>query len=437
MTMNFASPATTDNYATAFVPNIQANQTALAQMLDSTNVIITGTPPTYAKRYNRTTTYLEEYSGSTWATLAVRVGNSDQLGGQLPAYYQVALGYTPYNSTNPSNYISGITSANVTTALGYTPVNAAAATTFSVTISVPSATAAAHAVNYGQAEARYATIAGLAASIAAPQAYIASSMNGGQLAGLRNRVINGNFNINQRAVSGTVTLAAGAYGHDRFRGGASGCTYTFTTSLNGNILTITAGSLQQVIEGSNLEGGSFKLSWNGTATGRVDSGSYGASGVIGTATAGTNQTVEFGTGTLGRVQYELGATVTPFEQRPIGLELGLCQRYAQVICGNPTGSGTAYSIAGIINTSTTMLFAAPLACAMRAAFSLSQMSALSTYGIATGPAGTAYTLTSIVLNTSSLNNIAFLVTTTVSGFGVGAVIFFTCTSSGLLLSAEL
>lgn len=34
-----------------------------------------------------------------------------------------ALGYTPYNSTNPSGYISGITSSMVTTALGYTPYN--------------------------------------------------------------------------------------------------------------------------------------------------------------------------------------------------------------------------------------------------------------------------------------------------------------------------
>ena len=35
-----------------------------------------------------------------------------------------ALGFTPYNSTNPSNYISGITSGMVTTALGFTPYNA-------------------------------------------------------------------------------------------------------------------------------------------------------------------------------------------------------------------------------------------------------------------------------------------------------------------------
>jgi len=36
-----------------------------------------------------------------------------------------ALGYTPYNATNPSGYISGITSGQVTTALGYTPENSA------------------------------------------------------------------------------------------------------------------------------------------------------------------------------------------------------------------------------------------------------------------------------------------------------------------------
>jgi len=36
---------------------------------------------------------------------------------------QNALGFTPYNSTNPNGYISSITSSNVTTALGYTPYN--------------------------------------------------------------------------------------------------------------------------------------------------------------------------------------------------------------------------------------------------------------------------------------------------------------------------
>ena len=34
-----------------------------------------------------------------------------------------ALGYTPYNNTNPAGYITGIAEADVTTALGYTPYN--------------------------------------------------------------------------------------------------------------------------------------------------------------------------------------------------------------------------------------------------------------------------------------------------------------------------
>src|SRR3990172_9033570 len=105
-----------------------------------------------------------------------------------------------------------------------------------------------------------------------------TSINGGQLAGLRNRIINGNFAINQRAVTGTVVLAAGIYGHDRFKAGASGCTYTFATSANVTTLTISAGSLQQVIEGVNLETGTYALSWSGTATGKIGAGAYSASG---------------------------------------------------------------------------------------------------------------------------------------------------------------
>ena len=34
-----------------------------------------------------------------------------------------ALGFTPYNATNPAGYISGITSSMITTALGYTPTS--------------------------------------------------------------------------------------------------------------------------------------------------------------------------------------------------------------------------------------------------------------------------------------------------------------------------
>lgn len=43
---------------------------------------------------------------------------------------------------------------------------------------------------------------------------IAQSINGGALAGRRNRIMNGSFRINQRGVGSSVVLAANAYGHD-------------------------------------------------------------------------------------------------------------------------------------------------------------------------------------------------------------------------------
>jgi len=49
--------------------------------------------------------------------------NSTYLTGITSSQVTSALGYTPYNSTNPNGYISGITSGNVTSALGYTPYN--------------------------------------------------------------------------------------------------------------------------------------------------------------------------------------------------------------------------------------------------------------------------------------------------------------------------
>ena len=150
--------------------------------------------------------------------------------------------------------------------------------------------------------------------------------------GMRNKLINGNFGINQRGVSGTVVLAAGAYGHDRFKAGASGCTYTFATSANVTTLTISAGSLQQVVEGLNLQSGTHVLSWSGTAQGSLDGGAYGASGAVtATAVGGTNMTVEFNTGTVSLAQLEEGSLASRFEQRLIGVELALCQRYAETL----------------------------------------------------------------------------------------------------------
>jgi len=67
------------------------------------------------------------------------------------------------------------------------------------------------------------------------------------------------------------------------------------------------------------------LSWAGTARGKIGAGAYAASGVSATVTGGADLTVEFNTGTLSLVQFEVGSAATPFEHR--ANELALCQRY--------------------------------------------------------------------------------------------------------------
>lgn len=142
-----------------------------------------------------------------------------------------------------------------------------------------------------------------------------------------NIAINGNFAVNQDSKSGTVTLSAGAYGHDMWKAGASGCTYTFATSEGITTLTISAGSLIQIIDGANLQSGTVCLSWAGTAQGKIGAGSYSASGVTGTATGGTNLNIEFNTGTLSKVQLNYGTVALPFVPRNYKEELSACQWY--------------------------------------------------------------------------------------------------------------
>jgi hypothetical protein len=171
---------------------------------------------------------------------------------------------------------------------------------------------------------------------------------------MRNRLIDAGFIINQRGyVSGTA-LASGVYAHDRWKAGASGCTYTFTQGSTGVpiVITITAGSLQQVIEGANMpEGGTYVLSWTGTAQARFNGGTYSNSPLSVTGiTAGANTTIEFSTGTCSFPQLERGTQATSFEYRQYGTELALCQRYyttSIAYFAGPTvgGYGNAYSLA--------------------------------------------------------------------------------------------
>lgn len=151
-------------------------------------------------------------------------------------------------------------------------------------------------------------------------------------AGFRNKVINGDFRINQRAyVSGSAT-AANQYTLDRWKvSGTHGI--TFATSNGKTTVTIPPGqTLKQIIEGVNINSGGYVLSWGGTAQGRINGGEYGGSGAVkAVLTGGVDASIEFSAGTLELVQLELGSLATPFENRHYGYELSLCQRYGYLI----------------------------------------------------------------------------------------------------------
>lgn len=151
-----------------------------------------------------------------------------------------------------------------------------------------------------------------------------------------NRLINPGFTNNQRGWASGAALAAGVYGVDRFKAGAAGCTATITSAAGASdqTMTITAGSLQQVIESSSLELGTYVLSWEGTALGRVGGGTYAASPVTLSHTGVQNETVEWSTGTLIRPRLHKGGAQM-FEARHPSDTLRLCQRYFRRLLSPP------------------------------------------------------------------------------------------------------
>lgn len=188
----------------------------------------------------------------------------------------------------------------------------------------------------------------------------------GEALSWRNRLRNASFAINQRNVSGAVTLAAGAYGHDGVKAGASGATYSFASSGIDTTLTITAGSLILPIESTMIEGGSYTVQNAGTAPARIwqgtgvsGTGAYASAPVSPTSSpltvsglaAATQTNVEFSTGTVLRPQFEFGNVATAFERRPTGVELFLCQRYYFRVMAtgsnSPFGVGPGVSATGI------------------------------------------------------------------------------------------
>ena len=126
------------------------------------------------------------------------------------------------------------------------------------------------------------------------------SLNGGQLAGFKNVLINGKVSINQRTVA-YAAASVGDYWADRWKK--------------------TAGGMTQIVEA-----GSFKPNTQYTLSGTGITTATGTS----PGTGDWDITTTFGDvipDTATMIQLEEGPIATPFELRPI--ELQLCQRYYQ------------------------------------------------------------------------------------------------------------
>lgn len=171
----------------------------------------------------------------------------------------------------------------------------------------------------------------------------------------RSKLINGRFAINQDSRSGTVTLAAGVYGHDGWKAGAGGCTYTFAKVGSLTTINISSGTLVQVADGRDIDGGNYVLRWVGTAPGRIGAGSYASNVVTASGvTAAANLSVEFGIGTLTSVQLEVGALPSIYESWPEYVDLVRCRAYYRTtyIGAAPGTAGAALGRKTILSAST-------------------------------------------------------------------------------------
>lgn len=232
----------------------------------------------------------------------------------------------------------------------------------------------------------------------------------------KNRLINGDFAINQRAFAGGA-LAAGVYGFDRWKAGTGGC----NVSLSGGVLTHTSGPLVQVMEAPGL------ASTTVTVSVEDPSGSVGVDvdGVTGTITAGAgrrgvsiavpssstgNVTLTLtATGvTYKRAQLEIGAIATGWDQRHVGTEMALCMRYFFAVNG---ALGTLFLFSGFATSATTALIVAAFSVPMRSA-----PSCTSSTGILAQVVGTAraITLTGTALGAMG-GNVSFSVTGAAAG----------------------
>ena len=229
-----------------------------------------------------------------------------------------------------------------------------------------------------------------------------TSLNGGQLAGTRNRIINGAVAVDQRNAGAAQTFTAAAalaYNVDRWYGyctganvtgqqvaGATAGEYRYRFTGAASVTAIGFGHRIEQLNSTDLASSTATLSvdlansllttvtWTayyattantfGTLASptrtQIATGTFTVTSTVTRyntnisvpAAATTGIEIVFtvgaqtsGTWTIGNVQLEPGTVATPFERRSYGAELALCQRYATVMpnSGQYGPSGSLYS----------------------------------------------------------------------------------------------
>jgi hypothetical protein len=145
-----------------------------------------------------------------------------------------------------------------------------------------------------------------------------------------NYFMNPLFRGNSRQLSTSVTLSAGARGHDCWKAGAAGCTYT----ISGSVLTITSGTLIQVLDGRNFISGPvagndlYTITNDGTAPYSVVPAGPNYTGTTTfLAGIGSNVTVEFTTGSIQNPRMALGSYSPAFYVPPVSIERAALDHY--------------------------------------------------------------------------------------------------------------
>lgn len=112
MTMNFNLPAVTDNYTSAYNPNILAAFAALGQMLDPAVAGTVSNQPTGTKRLNAG--LFEQWSGSTWAAygMGYLLKGGDTMTGTSPLVMQNTQALSMKNTTASNGRVVVVNASN-------------------------------------------------------------------------------------------------------------------------------------------------------------------------------------------------------------------------------------------------------------------------------------------------------------------------------------